>query len=91
MQEGSGGCPIATVGRLALRPSSDPQLTGVGCPGWPERGGLDCSEACTVTDNLCPFIESDLRDLALRRSGSRLLHGAIARIDEETVWLNRTL
>jgi ribosomal protein S18 acetylase RimI-like enzyme len=31
------------------------------------------------------FIKSDLRDLALRRSGSRLRHGATARIDEEAV------
>jgi ribosomal protein S18 acetylase RimI-like enzyme len=31
------------------------------------------------------FIKSDLRDLALRRSGSRLRHGANARIDEEAV------
>ena len=31
------------------------------------------------------FIQSDPRDLALRRSGSRLVHGAKARIDEEAV------
>lgn len=39
-------------------------------------------ERCS--DSLTSFIQSDLRDLAHRRSGSRLTHGAKARIDEET-------
>jgi GNAT superfamily N-acetyltransferase len=38
-----------------------------------------------VPCNFVAFIESDLRDLALRRSGSRPWHGANARNDEEAV------
>jgi ribosomal protein S18 acetylase RimI-like enzyme len=49
--------------------------------GWSFRptGG---PERCS--DSLTSFIQSDPRDLALRRSGSRPTHGAKARIDEET-------
>ena len=32
MQEGSGSCPIDAVGWFALPATSDPHLTGVGCP-----------------------------------------------------------
>jgi len=39
------------------------------------------SEGCGLSSGA--FIQRDLRDLALRRSGSRLRHGAKARIDEE--------
>ena len=37
--------------------------------------------ACGTWVSCGPFIKSDLRDLALRGSGSRLRHGANARTD----------